>query len=479
MDDDGALSRAQGCLLGQFAGDALGGLVEFKSPEFIAAKYPYGVRVLADGGTWNTIAGQPTDDSEMALMLARYLASPKGKRGYNASAVRERYLYWLDSEPFDSGLTVQRGLAGDPNPKSQANGALMRVSPLGVFGARFPLAQVARWAMEDAALTHPHPVCLQVNALFAMAVATAVREETSPQRLVDLLFDWTRTIIPNTLPDVFAAMTDALKEPPECYGEYAGWVLKTFGSAIYELAHTSSLEEAVVNTIGRGGDTDTNAAVCGALFGAVYGLTAVPPQWRDSVLHCRPREGDPRVRHPRPECFWPVDALELAAELIAPRTDGSLRWIRDRVKGLFDRGGEGEQPETAAPPPADADIHDMILRARELLREMWEIMSRNGESNWIATIGHCLACIGEDADSPDFRAKEEFPGVEEAWRTYHGIHGGMGSFNDFYIHDRTGKVLPEDGAFFRARDALYPLLSEINEVILRRRRERDPEAGAR
>lgn len=29
----------------------------------------------------------------------------------------------------------------------------------------------------------------------------------------------------------------------------------------------------------RGGDTDTNAAICGALLGAVYGRDAIPAQW--------------------------------------------------------------------------------------------------------------------------------------------------------------------------------------------------------
>ncbi|NLX19780.1 MAG: ADP-ribosylglycohydrolase family protein, partial [Desulfobulbus sp.] len=67
------IDRAQGCLLGQLAGDALGSLVEFQSPDEIRRSYPDGVRELADGGIWNTIAGQPTDDSEMALLLARLL----------------------------------------------------------------------------------------------------------------------------------------------------------------------------------------------------------------------------------------------------------------------------------------------------------------------------------------------------------------------------------------------------------------------
>ena len=97
------LSRAQGCLLGQLAGDALGGLVEFMSPEDIRKRYPNGVRYLADGGTWDTIAGQPTDDSEMALMLARTLVED-GE--YNAEHARKAYVFWLNSHPFDCGNTV-------------------------------------------------------------------------------------------------------------------------------------------------------------------------------------------------------------------------------------------------------------------------------------------------------------------------------------------------------------------------------------
>ena len=94
------LERAQGCLLGQLAGDALGSLVECQTPEQIRRKYPNGVRELADGGTWSTIAGQPTDDSEMALLLARMLAD-QGR--YDPGEARKAYLFWLDSGPFDCG----------------------------------------------------------------------------------------------------------------------------------------------------------------------------------------------------------------------------------------------------------------------------------------------------------------------------------------------------------------------------------------
>jgi len=86
------LSRAQRCLLGQLAGDALGSLVEFRAPDDIRREYPSGVRELANGGTWNTIAGRSTDDSAMALFLARMLVD-QGR--YDHEEARKAYSFWL------------------------------------------------------------------------------------------------------------------------------------------------------------------------------------------------------------------------------------------------------------------------------------------------------------------------------------------------------------------------------------------------
>ena len=55
--EDQVLARAQGCLLGQLTGDALGSLVEFKTRGEFRREYPDGVRELSSGETWNTIAG--------------------------------------------------------------------------------------------------------------------------------------------------------------------------------------------------------------------------------------------------------------------------------------------------------------------------------------------------------------------------------------------------------------------------------------
>ena len=309
--DISKLSKAQGCLLGQLAGDALGSLVEFETPDTIRHRYPEGIREMADGGTWNSLAGQPTDDSEMALLLARMLTK---KRDYKPGAALAEYQYWLSSGPFDCGLTISAGLQGNPNPSSQANGALMRVSPIGIFGVNHELSQTAKWARQDAALTHPNPVCLQANALFAMAIAHSIRFSMEPDRLYHLLVVWAREMPVDGA--LMAAVETAASNPPDEYVRQQGWVLIAFQNALYQLLHAPNLEEGVVETVMQGGDTDTNAAICGALLGAVYGREAIPAQWLDCLLCCRPAADNPQVHHPRPECFWPIDALELAEKLI-------------------------------------------------------------------------------------------------------------------------------------------------------------------
>jgi ADP-ribosylglycohydrolase len=204
MVDQALISRAQGCLLGQLAGDSLGGLVEFRTPEAIAAEYPEGIRELADGGTWGTLAGQPTDDSEMALALARTLVT---HGTYDRELARVAYVDWLNSGPFDCGDTVMRGLGNRPNPTSQANGAMMRISPVGIFGASHELEQVARWAEQDTAITHPNQVCVQAGVLFTMAIAYAISRAAGPRDVFSKVQSWASDR------EVNAALLKPLREP--------------------------------------------------------------------------------------------------------------------------------------------------------------------------------------------------------------------------------------------------------------------------
>ncbi|MBK7258984.1 MAG: ADP-ribosylglycohydrolase family protein, partial [Ignavibacteriae bacterium] len=114
------------------------------------------------------------------------------------------------------------------------------------------------------------------------------------------------------------SIKNAEKDPPADYTRQQGWVLIAFHNALWQLRHAPNLEEGVVDTVMRGGDTDTNAAICGALLGAVYGLHAVPQTLGDLPAAVPPPEaGRPGVHHPLPAVFLPVDAMDLAMQLVS------------------------------------------------------------------------------------------------------------------------------------------------------------------
>ncbi|HET6577554.1 MAG TPA: inositol monophosphatase family protein [Gemmatimonadales bacterium] len=308
--DAGLLSRAQGCLLGQVAGDALGGQVEFSPAASIRARYPDGLRELEDGGHWGTLAGQPTDDSELALLLARTMARDGG---FDAQAVREVYRAWMASEPFDIGGTTSAGLQGRHDLDSQANGGLMRVSPLGVWGHRLSPAELGALARAESAITHPNAVCADASAAFAVAIAHAVRTGAGAASAHGVALAWARGAKASA--PVVHALAAAASEPPAEYSRHMGWVLIALQNAFHRALHAPSVEEGVVQTVMAGGDTDTNGAVAGALLGAIHGRGAVPPRWRRLILSCRALPGTGR---PRPRCLWPVDIEELAEALLRP-----------------------------------------------------------------------------------------------------------------------------------------------------------------
>lgn len=334
------IDRAQGCLLGQLAGDSLGSLVEFQSEASIRAKYPDGIRELADGGTHNTIAGQPTDDSEMALMLARSIVRA-GR--FDPGEVAVAYAHWFESPPFDHGHTtalalrpavasLKRGESPSSvadaarsaaSRESQANGALMRVSPLGIFAHALPAAVAADLARKDAALTHPHPLCQDASAVFVVAIAHAVATGSNAEETYRFATSWAggqsaaaSGETPPADPAVRECLELAATDPPPDFEHQQGWVLIALRNTFWQLLHAPSLETGVSDTVMRGGDTDTNAAVAGALLGAVYGMEAVPGRWRDAILSCQPEKGRPGVHRPRPKPLWPTDAPLLARRLV-------------------------------------------------------------------------------------------------------------------------------------------------------------------
>ncbi len=92
------------------------------------------------------------------------------------------------------------------------------------------------------------------------------------------------------------------------------------GRAFEHLAAGTSLEDAVIQTVAQGGDTAVNAAIVGAVLGAVQGRAAVPVRWAMPVLTCRPDAACQAAGLPisdaRPEQHWADDVTDLAEALL-------------------------------------------------------------------------------------------------------------------------------------------------------------------
>ena len=97
-----------------------------------------------------------------------------------------------------------------------------------------------------------------------------------------------------------------------------GWVLIALRNAFFHLAAGTPAEDALIRTVGAGGDTDTNAAIAGALLGAAQGRLAFPARWVLPMLTCRP-DTDLPGKQPRPDAYWPDDLVDLAEALLLSR----------------------------------------------------------------------------------------------------------------------------------------------------------------
>jgi ADP-ribosylglycohydrolase/fructose-1,6-bisphosphatase/inositol monophosphatase family enzyme len=301
--DSARLARAQGVLLGQVIGDSLGARVEGKPATEIAQLFPGGLRELGDGGPYHTMAGQPTDDSEMAITLARAILREKT---YDGAKVLDAYRAWLTSRPVDVGMTTERGLCGLVTSESESNGSLMRVAPIGVWAAGDP-ALAARTARDDSSLTHTNAICLEACAAYCAAIAAGVAGASRDEMLEVALAH-------SKGPAHEAVKRGAKGAVPADFFTHPNWVPVALQNAFYCL-HELDFEEALVQSVGRGGDTDTNAAVAGALLGALHGREKIPSRWIYPILACRPLAEAGALR-PRPMEYWPDDILELAEALL-------------------------------------------------------------------------------------------------------------------------------------------------------------------
>ena len=299
--------RACGAVLGSAAGDALGAHYEFGTGEI----GPEGPRMLG-GGLGSFEPGEWTDDTAMAWCVLDAAASGADVRSEEAlTQVARRFREWFDSHPPDIGNQT-RAVVGEAGPaptgaamtataydlhvrtgRTAGNGSLMRTGPVALACLDDPAA-VAEAARGLSALTHHDDRAQEACVLWSLAVRHAIVDGELDVR-VGLEH------LSAEAPAFWAARIDEAEASPPGRFRPNGWVVAALQAAWSAIHHTPipaeaperHLQDALATAIGIGDDTDTVAAIAGALLGARWGASAVPAEWRE-VLH-----GYPGVRGER------------------------------------------------------------------------------------------------------------------------------------------------------------------------------------
>jgi ADP-ribosyl-[dinitrogen reductase] hydrolase len=264
--------RARAAFVGMAVGDALGATVEFMTASEIAAKY--GTFKEITGGGWLRLRpGQVTDDTEMALCIARAIVT---NQAWLPEAIAANFAVWLKSRPVDCGDTCRKGIRAymlngtlemPPNEWDAGNGAAMRILPAALFS--LPDEQLLKkYAIEQAHLTHNNPVsdaaCICLGTMLHQAICGV--EKSRLRRCADGLV---------------ARFPTFAFEPYR--GLATGYVVDTVQTVFHWFFRGRSFEECVVGTVNQGGDADTTGAICGMLAGAYYGMGGIPKRWYRKV----------------------------------------------------------------------------------------------------------------------------------------------------------------------------------------------------
>ena len=274
------LNRIRGMLMGVAVGDASGAPYELRRGQGvpytpvithrIQISIPYqGVKTLA--------LGQFTDDTEMSLVLARNILKNKG---YNRNSVITDYQAWANSGTQMLGTNTKALLKGPTTLRgyqnrytkifskpmtewSLSNGCLMRASPLALIWDN----QVV---IDDCSITNPHPINLDANLVYINALRLALQGK-SREEIWSLIKPIAQT------PEVQNIFTQVETQQSRDMTVTKGFVLHALYCTLWTLKYIHKYEDMldwVVNQH-RHTDTDTNAAIAGALIGAILGYDAM------------------------------------------------------------------------------------------------------------------------------------------------------------------------------------------------------------
>ena len=271
--------RAIGSILGLAVGDALGAPFEFRRRSEVpdplpAFELPW---MGLPPGTW-------TDDTALARNLWTSLIEHEG--ALDLLDVRARHAAWLATGPPDVGnqtaLALREGAEAvfeRRGPEvSAGNGSVMYCAPLGVVRAREP-EQLFEEAPALSRLTHWDGRCQTACLAVTLAVAALVRGERADRAVVAAV----EAVADREGGEELEYLVGEAGRARPLDGPDQGFTLFTAGVALQVAGEGRGFEEGLRHVVGLGGDTDTNAAVAGALLGAAGGVDAIPAPWLDAL----------------------------------------------------------------------------------------------------------------------------------------------------------------------------------------------------
>jgi ADP-ribosylglycohydrolase len=319
-DRDRALAAFEGLSLG----DALGMPTQSMSRRQIAADYGR-ITGFIDAGPHQRIAtgmpaGSITDDTEQAVLLARLLIDGSGR--IDVELFAERLLAWesameakgsLDLLGPSTKAALQR--LGDGVPVADAgrfgttNGAAMRITPVGIAVGVESLPAFVDAVAHTSEVTHNTSLGIASAAAVGAAVSAGIAGASLPEALelaiaaaelgaarghwaaggdIAARLRWGIPYITAMAPD---ARADAISE-------VIGTSVASQESVVAALALAAVADdpwETLCLAASLGGDTDTVAAMAGAVLGATRGCDAWPAAERETLERVNALELPPLV----------------------------------------------------------------------------------------------------------------------------------------------------------------------------------------
>ena len=179
------------------------------------------------------------------------------------------------------GEAVYEDLRTQPNAGA-GNGSVMRCAPIAVAYSD-DYNELFQASFDSSWITHADPRCTYGCALLNRVIAGLLDGEDGDKVVKEAVSFCGERVEdePNT-DELFEAVEDA-RELDEDDVPNSGYVVSTLQASLYYALTAEGFEEAVVDAVNNGGDTDTVGAVTGAIAGARFGASEIPNRWTAEI----------------------------------------------------------------------------------------------------------------------------------------------------------------------------------------------------